>query len=187
MKANFDLARTLEGCRRQDGAAQRQLYEHYYAYGLTICLHYAGHREAAEEILHDGFLKVFAKVKAYRAESEFKYWFRQIMVRSAIDAYRKTKRRREREADIIQLAPELNTQNLALEKLSRDDVLRCLQQLPPSYRMVTTLYLLEGYTHKEIAKELGISEGTSKSNYAKARQKLARYVNRFFSSIPLSI
>lgn len=187
MKPPFNINEVLRACRRQDPQAQRQLYEHYYAYGLTVCLHYTAKREAAEEILHDAFLKVFEKLEDFRGEADFRYWFRRVVVRTAIDAYRKNKRRQEKEALVIDMAPDRPAENDALRQLSHDDVLRCLQQLPPSYRMVTTLHLLEGYTHKEVAAMLGISEGTSKSNYAKARQKLAKYASRFFSAFPITL
>ena len=139
----FDLKKILQACRRQDPQAQRLLYEHYYAYGLTVCMHYAAKREAAEEILHDAFLKVFQKLGDFRGEADFRYWFRQVVVRTAIDAYRKNQRHKEKEAMIIAMATDKRGENEAIRNLSHDDVLRCLQQLPPSYRMVTTLHLIE--------------------------------------------
>ncbi|MEZ5042394.1 MAG: sigma-70 family RNA polymerase sigma factor [Saprospiraceae bacterium] len=173
------LQQLVTDCRKQKRSAQKQLYQHYYSYGLTVCLHYAKNREEAEEMLHDGFLKVFDRIDQFRFESPFRSWFRQVIVRSAIDYYRKYHGLAS-EAKLIPLTQPENTENEALHNLRKEDAWTILQALPPTYRLVFNLFVIEGYTHAEIAAQLGISIGTSKSNLFKAKQKLQQLMGPFF-------
>ena len=175
-----ELETVIRNCRKGRRKAQRQLYEHFYSYGLTVCLHYARNREEAEEMLHDGFLRVFDRLDQFRFDGPFRAWFRRIIVHAAIDYYRKH-RRQQAEARLIPLPHGESTENEALARLGEEDAWLILQLLPPAYRMVFNLHVLEGHTHAEIAAELGISVGTSKSNLAKARKKLQKLMGPFFS------
>jgi len=176
-----ELTQVLAACRRGNRSAQRELYDAFYAYGLTVCMHYAADRSEAEEILHDGFLRAFKYLKTLEEDRAFSGWFRKILVRQAINHFQRRQRREAHLRNYTEELRETSVRNEAEHMLSKDDALRCLQQLPPSYRIVTTLYVLEGYTHREIAEELGISEGTSKSNYFKARKLLRNMVEHYFT------
>ncbi|WP_338874826.1 sigma-70 family RNA polymerase sigma factor [Spirosoma sp. SC4-14] len=164
------LPEILDGCRHQKPAAQKQLFEAYYSFGVNICLRYADSREEAEEMFDDGFLRVLNKIAYYDPEQPFDAWFRTVMVHSAIDHYRRYKVKQVF-TDIDELYDVGESDNL-LDRLAADEILAVVQQLPPAYRTVFSLYVVDGYSHPEIAQMLGIHEGTSRSNLAKARQKL---------------
>lgn len=162
----------IEGCRNKNRASQLRLYEHFYSYGLSITLRYSKNRDEAKEILNDGFLKVFLKIDQYDSEKLLKPWIRRILINSAIDYHRKYNK-----LDLVLDIPPTNdlktaTYNLALENLVFDDLIKMLQKLTPAYRMVFTLFVVEGLSHQDIAEKLNISIGTSKSNLSKARMKL---------------
>jgi RNA polymerase sigma factor (sigma-70 family) len=162
----------IKDCQRGDPSAQRQLYKHFYAYGMNICLHYSKSRDEAQEILNDGFLKAFKKINSYQNKGSFKAWLRRILIHSAIDYFRKY-HKQEAVLEIIHIRePSIN--NSGSHQLELDDVLKLVQQLPPAYRIVFNLHVVEGYTHWEIAQQLGITTGTSKSNLSKARMKLQK-------------
>ena len=162
----------IEGCRRGNRASQLKLYQHFYSYGLSITLRYSKNREEALEILNDSFLKAFLKIDQYDSDLPFKPWLRRILINSSIDYHRKYSRLNEN----LEVTPttELATAsyNFALDNLEFDDLIVVLQKLSPAYRMVFTLYVVEGFKHQEIADKLDIGIGTSKSNLAKARMKL---------------
>ena len=164
------LPEIIEGCRREKPAAQKQLFEAYYSFGVNICLRYAATREEAEEMFDDGFLRVLNKISYYDPDQPFDAWFRTVMVHSAIDHYRRNKSTLVF-ADIDE-AYEVGETDGLLERLAADEILAVVQQLPPAYRTVFSLHVVDGYSHPEIAQMLGIHEGTSRSNLAKARQKL---------------
>lgn len=165
-----DLQQLIANCRKYDPVSQKKIYRHFYNYGMTICYRYAQNTEEAREILNDGFVKAFTKLDKYTQGSSFKGWLSRILVNTAIDSYRK-KQSRPQTVDLI-YAQHVETSASALDELTAKDVLNLVQQLAPSYRIAFNLHVVEGYTHPEIAKKLGISEGTSKSNLAKARVKL---------------
>lgn len=152
-------------------------YERFYGYALSICLAYANDQEDAREILNDGFLKVFQRIGGLEKEEVLQPWLRRIMVNTAIDYYRKNRKRAlelSTQTVIHQLEePYLNDEAI-FAQLSADDILAVLHQLPISYRLVFSLYVLEGYSHREIAERLGIVESTSRSHLAEANQRLRR-------------
>ncbi|RMG25418.1 MAG: RNA polymerase sigma factor [Bacteroidetes bacterium] len=170
-RPKYHVLLMLEGCRKQSRLSQLQLYQHFYSYALGVCLRYSRSRAEAEEILNDGFLKVFRNIHQYRPEQPFKPWLRKILIHTAIDYYRKY---HKQALETLPYEDEWTgaIANDALEQLAYQDVIALLQKLPPAYRMVFNLYAVEGMTHAEIAKTLGIKVGTSKSNLAKARMKL---------------
>jgi len=164
----------IRDCQRGDRAAQKTIYQHFYAYGMNICLHYSKNREEAQEILNDGFLKAFKKINSYQFKGSFRAWLRRILIHSAIDYFRKH-HREEAQLEIVHMR-ELAVGNKGSHQLELDDILKLVQQLPPAYRIVFNLYVVEGYNHREIGQQLGISTGTSKSNLSKARAKLQKAV-----------
>lgn len=178
-KALESLSILLKQCRKGNRQSQKELYQKYYSYGLSICLHYSKNREEAEEILNDGFVKTFSRLGQYKFKAPFKSWLRQVLVRSAIDYYRKYHHKEEK-WQVIHIQQPSFVNNEALYNLSMEDALKLLQQLTPRYRMVFNLFVLEGYTHSEIAKLLNIEIGTSKSNLAKAKKKLKKLATTFY-------
>ena len=146
----------------------------YYSYAMGICLRYSRSAEEAVEILNDGFIKIFSKLSMYSKGLSFKGWLRKVMINSAIDYFRRNERHYH-SLDISHVQNESLSEN-ALDKLSAEEIISCIQRLPPSYRMVFNLYAIEGYHHEEIANQLNITVGTSKSNLAIARNKLKRMI-----------
>lgn len=165
-----ELAYHIKKCRTFDPVSQKWIYRHFYNYTMTICSRYAQNREEAKEIMNDGFLKVFTKIDKYKDTLSFKAWINKIMVNTAIDHYRKNQRVPPT-VDLVH-AQFVEQGHGVLEELSLKDLLKLIQRLSPSYRMVFNLFIIEGFKHEEIAQRLGISVGTSKSNLAKARIKL---------------
>lgn len=167
---NLALPDILDGCRQQKPAAKKQLFEAYYSFCVNICLRYAGSHEEAEEMFNDGFLRVLIKFLYCDPEKPFDAWFRAVMVHSSIDQFRRNKSRLVC-TDIDEAYYVGETDNL-LDQLAADEILAVMQQLPPAYRTVFSLCVIDRYSHSEIARMLGVQEGTSRSNLAKARQKL---------------
>lgn len=170
-----DLKDLVKGCRKGRESSQLALYRHFYSYGMSICLRFCSNREAALEVLNDGFLKVFQRIDQYDTQQAFKPWLRRILINAAIDYHRKYNPKltvTDQEEEHLYGV----THNEALEQLEYKDLLKLIQQLTPAYRMVFNLFVIEGLSHKEIALQLDISEGTSKSNLAKARQKMKEII-----------
>ena len=157
---------------------------------MAICDRYANNQDDALEIMNDGFLKVFKEMHNYKPAyadvvGSFKGWVRKIMVYTAIDHFRKSQKHRvvsELDNVVFQI-PSVN--ETALDKISYEEIIRAIQKLSPGYRTVLNLYIIEGFTHDEISKQLGISEGTSKSNLAKARKQLQKILFKQ-NEIPLA-
>jgi RNA polymerase sigma factor (sigma-70 family) len=167
----------IEGCRKGHRSSQKALYEMYYAYGMSITLRYAGNRDQAAGILNDAFMKVFENIIKFDRERPFTPWFRQILINTAINHYHKNSRFRE-DPDLA-----ISQQNLAVEEtitsgISYDEIIAMVQKLTPAYRTVFNLFVIEGFTHEEIAGILGITAGTSKSNLAKAKRNLRAMLER---------
>lgn len=166
-----ELTNLIDGCRRGKRESQKMLYQCFYNYGMTICSRYARGPEEAKEILNDAFLKVFTKIDLYSPHLSFKGWLNRIMVNTSIDYFRKNQTLPPL-VDIVHAQHHETGIEDAVQALSAAEMLQMVQQLPPAYRMVFNLYVVEGFTHPEIAERLGVSVGASKSNLAKARAKL---------------
>lgn len=158
---------------RQERWAQQQIYEQHYGKMMGVCLRYANSRDEALDMLHEGFIKVFQHIGRYRAGTSLGAWMRTIMVHTCIDHYRRTQRRRTE--DLTTATTLQNDDPDALSHLTEQEILDAVQQLSSSYRTVFNLYVVEGYSHKEIADALQITESTSRSNLVKARLKLQEY------------
>ncbi|HXH19800.1 MAG TPA: RNA polymerase sigma factor [Chitinophagales bacterium] len=166
---DFELVR---GCQKNNRLAQKQLYEKFYGRMMAVCLRYAANRDEAAEILNKGFLKVFTTIKNYEPErGRLDSWIYKIMLNTAIDHFRAEFRHRN---NIVEMehAFYVGDQTDVLYQISADEIIDLIQKLSPAYRTVFNMYVLEGMSHGEIAEQLGISEGTTKSNLAKARKKL---------------
>jgi RNA polymerase sigma-70 factor (ECF subfamily) len=158
----------IKGCIAGDRASQQKLYNLYARKMMGVCLWYARNREEAEEILQDGFMRVFTYLHKYTGEGSFEGWIRKIMVNAALFKYRNKSQLRA----VVEYNAETHdaTETASvIEMLDAKELVKLVQTLTPGYRMVFNLYVLEGMKHREIAAILGISEGTSKSNLADAR------------------
>ena len=175
MLTKEELINCIEGCKHNKRIYQNKIYVAFYDYAMSICFKYSNDKEDAVEIINDGFLKIFREIYNYKPLSEdiafgFTSWLRRIMINTAIDHYRKNKNN----AIFKDLSDEQTNVTAAEEKdilanISYNELIKIVQELSPAYRIVFNLYAIEGMTHKEVGKHLNISEGTSKSNFAKAR------------------
>lgn len=162
----------LAGCVRQDRLYQKRLYELFYGKMIALCLRYSNDYEEARDILHEGFMKVYKNIAQYQPRHSLESWIRRIMINTAIDHYRRNWKF-QKDLDLEQAQHHVEPiNNHILGKLTADEIMLLVQKLTPAYRTVFNLYVIEGFNHAEIAKKLSISEGTSKSNLAKARAKL---------------
>ncbi len=174
-----ELTYHLEACQTNNRESQKIIYTSFYGYAMAICDRYTNKQENALEILNDGFLKVFKEVQNYKPAyadvvSSFKGWLRKIMVYTAIDYYRKDQKNSVlTQLDNIVYQLPIASED-AISKLSYDEIIKSIQELSPGYRTVFNLFIIEGLSHEEVAKELGITVGTSKSNLSKARIQLQK-------------
>jgi RNA polymerase sigma-70 factor (ECF subfamily) len=166
-------AKILDGAAKEDRKCQESLYKTYYSYGMSICLRYSAHREEALEILHDGFMKLFSHIQQYDRERSFTAWFRKILINAALNHYKKNLKHTNQVG--LELIPEMpDLQKNIISELEYTHIVTVVQSLPSAYRTVFNLYVMEGYSHEEIADMLEISIGTSKSNLSRARLKLRK-------------
>ncbi len=169
------LYELLKACQRKDRKSQEKLYKQFYGFAMGICLRYTRSRDEAVEVLNDGFLKIMNNLDKYTPGLSFKGWLRRIMINASIDHYRRNEKHYEN-VD-ISYAKSNNLSPDVISFLGEEVIMNAVQGLPPSYRMVFNLYVIEGYKHSEIAQKLNISEGTSKSNLNIARTKLMKILN----------
>ncbi len=170
LQLEYEERDLIKACIRQDRWAQQLLYEDYYGRMMGVCLRYSNNEDDALDILHEGFIKVFRHIGKYQPGTSLFAWIRRIMVNTAIDYYRKNIRRRTE--DIEQAYDVDSGEPDAISRCTEREILEAVQKLSPAYRTVFNLYVIEGYSHKEIADTLEITESTSRSNLVKARTKL---------------
>lgn len=163
----YTIDSLLEGCRKGDRKAQESLYKTMASRMMGVCTRYAKDTFEAEDVLQMGFVKVFQKVSEFRGEGSFEGWIRRIMVNTAIESYRKNLRTLN-VVDIDEVYDQPQS-TFDMSGLELKDLLKLVQQLSNGYRLVFNMYVIEGYSHKEIATELGITEGASKSQLSRAR------------------
>jgi RNA polymerase sigma-70 factor (ECF subfamily) len=179
------LKKVIKGCVDGKRAAQKKLFDHFYGKMLGVCLRYTKDRDSAQEVCQEAFIKVFDKLGEFDFKGSFEGWLRRIMVNASIDAIRKKQRMAiSTDEDFL-----LETSSLyevdekfdkELTKLKAKYALEAVQALSPAYQTVFNLYVIENYSHKEIAEILNISEGASKSNLAKAKQNLRKILKDKF-------
>ena len=160
----------IRGCIKNERLAQKRLYERHFSKMMSVCIRYASHREQATEMLNMGFLKVFKTIKSFgKKGGNLEGWIYRIMVNTAIDYLRSEIRHQHLD---MERTVYVEDRSDVLADLAAEQILEMVNELTPAYRVVFNLYVVEGYNHGEIGKLLGISEGTSKSNLAKARAKM---------------
>lgn len=166
----MNLESVLEGCINNNRKAQEMLYRDYAPKMMTVCLRYAASPYEAEEILQEGFIKVFTKIRSYANTGSFEGWVRRVIVNTAIELCKKK--------TILKYIDSLDPEDIAdlqiedSDRISEKELLGMIQDLPAGYRLVFNMYTIEGFSHREIATMLNISEGASKSQLSRARAKL---------------
>jgi RNA polymerase sigma factor (sigma-70 family) len=167
-----DIQILIRGCLKNDRKAQEELYKRYYPAMMALCLRYVRERSDAVEVLNDAYLKVFKQLTRYDAAKAALYtWMRKIVINTALDSLRKQKLVRSREMLTV-TDEEPGIENEAISKLSGDELLGLILQLPVTTCLVFNLYGIDGFSHREIASMLGISEGTSRWHLSDARRQL---------------
>jgi RNA polymerase sigma-70 factor (ECF subfamily) len=164
----------IERCLQQDSAAQKTLYETYANRMYAICMRYADNPDTAKDLLQEGFIRVFKAMPGFRKEGSFEGWMKRIFVNNCIEYYR-SKRSQPWFSDVDEAAG-IQADDHTLSNFGVEELLGLIRQLPDGYRTVFNMYAIEGYAHKEIADQLGISESTSKTQLLKARLMLQRLI-----------
>lgn len=172
----MELDQLIQGCKNKDAKAQGELYRRYSGVLFSISLRYSPNQAEAEDNLQDAFITIFNKVKQYSGKGSFEGWIKRITVNTVLQKYRK-----QRVFDIKDDGQIEDTADdeVVDEGLPLDFLLKIIQELPDRYRLVFTMYVMDGYSHKEIAELLGISDGTSKSNLARGRGILKTKVEEY--------
>lgn len=158
----------IQGCINEEKAAQRYLYDHFSPKMYYVCLRYARHASEAQDMLQDGFIKVFDNISSFKSNGSFEGWIRRIIVNTALNYCRKSSFKQEKLG--IEDYQDKVVNAKALSNMGEKELLALIQQLPDGYRMVFNLYVIEGYSHKEIGEKLNITESTSRSQLAKSRK-----------------
>lgn len=176
----------LEGCKSGKRNAFDLLYKKYAPTMLGICMRYCKGRDEAEDILHEGFIKVFLNISKFRGEGSFEGWIKRIMINTSLSYYHTNlKHHFKASAENLENIPaETNEDNIYSNAPGRSELLSLIQELPDGYRFVFNMYVFENFSHKEIATELGISVNTSKSQLAKARRQLQRKLQTKYNLKP---
>jgi len=167
----------VAGCKKNESWARKKLYELYAPAMLGVCVRYTNDYEKAKDILHEGFIKIFTKVNTYSGNGSFSGWVRRIFVTTALEFLKSDKSWHY--VDVIEQEENIeNFENSAVDQLSLEDILKCISELPKGYQLVFNLFAIEGYTHAEIARLLNIKEGTSRSQFAHAKQLLQNKIRK---------
>ena len=174
LEHKYTIDTLVNKCKAGERKAQELLYKQFAAKMLGVCMRYATDRMEAEDMLQNGFIRVFQKMSDYRGEGSFEGWVRRIMVHSSIEYYRK--HHKMMQAVDMDEHDEPSVDPVAMANLDAKDLITLIQQLAPGYRMVFNLYAIEGFSHKEIGEIMSISEGASKSQLSRARAILKEQV-----------
>lgn len=170
----LDERQIINGCCKRDKKAQKALFERYKSILLGVCIRYSDRREEAEDILQDGFVKIFLNIQDFAGTGSFINWMKKIMINTAITHYhRNLKHQYHQDIDDIR-ETEIEGSEFEMAEFTRQELLDVITNLPEGYRMVFNLYAIEGYKHKEIAQMLEIDVNTSKSQYSRARSLIRK-------------
>lgn len=167
----MDELTLIHNCVKGDPVAQRKLFEKFAPKMMTVCLRYLKDVQEAEDVLQDGFIKIFQKIDAYQFTGSFEGWMRKIIVNTALDQIRRNRKMGfSEEFDTIEY--KMESSDHIFEDLVAQDLMKLIANLPDGYKVVFNMFAIEGYSHKEIGELLGISENTSKSQFSRARAYL---------------
>ena len=174
----IDLSKIVEKCKTYNKKAQRELYDIYSPVLFGICLRYSNSKTDAEDILQEGFIKIFTKINNFSDKGSFEGWMKRIVVNTAISHYHKNKKHNE-VYDIDEIKEtQVETYKFDDIEFTREELFNTIERLPEGYKLIFNLYAIEGYKHKEIAKKLNISENTSKSQYSRAKNKIREMLEK---------
>lgn len=179
----------IAGCLRKDRRSQQRMYEIFYGKMLAICMRYTKNVDQAQDLVQEGFIKVFDNLGKYKHDGSFEGWVRRIFVNNAIDSFRRKKHDHilpDSDLQLINLADDTDEHAFFEEQLQEirpEDVMAAMQQLTPAYQMVFNLYVMENMSHQDIADKLGINVGTSKSNLSKARVNMKKILAKQFKHL----
>lgn len=171
---NMNEEQLVTKCLEKDALAQKQLFDVYSRRMMGVCLRYSKDSEEAQDVLQMGFIKVFEKLDMYNHKGSLEGWIRKIIVNTALDNIRKNKKLMNN-VELEKVDFQLHNYNEnAVDELSAQDLLKVIQEMPTGFKTVFNMYVIEGYSHKEIAEELNISVNTSKSQFSRARAYLQK-------------
>lgn len=177
LNESISLEELVNGCKKGEEVHQRLLFEQYYSIFMSICLRYTHSEHEAKDLIHEGFIKIYGRIGEYSGEGSFEGWMKRIIVNNAVDYCRKKSASKEMHVyDPVQFENQSEEQvdSDFVQEIDQKEILHAVQGLSESYRAVFNLYVMEEYSHKEIADKLGISVGASKSNLAKAKRNLRK-------------
>jgi len=175
----MDEQQLIEGCKKGNRKAQKELYETYSRKMMGVCLRYVNDRETARDLLQDGFVRVFTSLASYSGIGSFEGWMRKIFVNSALEYLRKSDVLRDA-ADLDNTAELVGPNSSVISQMSAAELMQIVNELPTGFRTVFNLFAIEGYSHKEIGDMLQITESTSRSQYTRAKQLLQRKINELY-------
>lgn len=176
----MEESQVIEGCKRQDRKSQQFVYERYGRTMYNICLRYTSDVESAQDLLQDGFIRVFSNIKSFEGKGSFEGWLKRVFVNLALENIRKSKTKNMISDDIENIPDDIiDESDTEVSDLSEVVLMQMVQELPPGYRSVFNLYAIEDYSHKEISEMLGIAEGTSRSQYIRARLLLQDKIKEY--------
>lgn len=171
----------IAGCRKKNRAIQEHLYKTYYSLFLKVCARYAKNMQDAEQLLNDGFLKIFTQIDKYGNTGSFEGWMKRVVVNTCLDYLRSTYLKEEMTMHVNAIQPEetnLSVTNEGMKQIEFRELLSMIQILPSMTRTVFNMFVFEGYNHKEISEQLDISEGTSHWHVHQARNMLQKKINK---------
>jgi RNA polymerase sigma factor (sigma-70 family) len=168
----------IKGCVEENSACQRELYDKYAGKMFAVCLRYASTREDAEDALQEAFIRIFDNISKFRNEGSFEGWMRRITVHTVLRLIQK--KTPLQYAEDTSALTKVSTASDAIGNLNEKDLLGLIKQLPQGYRVVFNMYAIEGFSHNEIAENLGISEGTSRSQYSRAKKHLQHFIHKLY-------
>ena len=171
---SIDFNRVLKGCSRGDLKAQEELCKQYYGYVMSISLRFSSCHDNALEIANDSFLKIFRKIRSYQVDKEFKPWIRKIVVNTALDHYRKDKKNSVEIS--IEAAYDEAVDEVVSNNFNAEEIIKLINSLPANYRYTFSLFEIEGYSHDEIAMQLGITASSSRANLTRAKKMLRKMI-----------
>lgn len=170
-----DIDHLLDGCLAGDRRSQKQFYQQFYGFAMSIAMRYSRDEMDAADIMSHAFVKIFRNIKSYESsKGSLHAWIKRILVNEGLDHIKS--RNRFSENVEIETVAEPEIRNEVLEQMGADEIMKLVQKLPPATHAVFVLYAVEGYTHREIAEKLSISEGTSKWHLSEARKTLQKQI-----------
>lgn len=170
----------IDGCKRGERRAQKELYDTYSHKMMAVCLRYVNDRETARDLLQDGFVKVFTSIGSYQGSGSFEGWIRKIFVNCALEYLRKSDVLREA-VDLDNTVELAQPDSSAISDMSAEELMRMVRELPMGFRTVFNMFAIEGYSHREIGVMLNITESTSRSQYTRAKQLLQRRIKAVYN------